>query len=151
MLELRSRLLCVLDLTLGEVTLFGDTPYGTRRMVQVVGGSFEGPRLRGTVVGGGDWSLVGSDGALRLDARSTLRTDDGALLYVSYRGIRHGPPEVMQALLRGDEVAPDRYYFRTAPAFETAAEKYAWLNRIVAVGVGERRPAGPRYTIHEIL
>lgn len=151
MQELRSQLLFVLELKLGEVTLFGDTPQGTRRMVEVVGGSFEGPRLRGKVVRGGDWSLVGSDRALRLDSRSTLRTDDGAFLYLSYRGVRHGPPEVMQALLDGAKVPSSAYYFRTAPVFETGAEKYAWLNRIIAVGVGERGPTGPCYTIHEIL
>lgn len=151
MLELRSRVLCVLQLQLGEVTLIGDTPQGVRRVVQVVGGRFEGEVLRGSVLGGGDWSLSGSDGALRLDSRTTLKTDDGALILLQHRGVRHGPPEVMEALLRGDAVVPSDYYFRTAMQLETGDPRYAWLQRRLVVGVGERLATGPRYTVHEIL
>ncbi len=151
MLELRSRVLCVLQLQLGAVTMIGATPAGTRRVVQVVGGRFDGERLRGNVLGGGDWSLEGPDGALRLDSRSTLCTDDGALLYLQHQGVRHGPPEVLQALLHGEAVAPERYYFRTAMRFESGDARYEWLHRCLIVGVGERRPEGPRYTVHEIL
>lgn len=149
-LELRSRVLCVLQLQLGAVSEIGPTPAGLRRMVQVTGGRFEGDVLNGDVLVGGDWSLQGSDGALRLDSRSTLRTDDGALLYLQHRGVRHGPPEVMQALMRGDAVPPDRYYFRTAMQIETGDARYEWLQRSILVGVGARMPQGPAYTIHEI-
>lgn len=151
MLELRSRVLCVLQLQLGEVTLIGATPQGVRRVVQVTGGRFDGEVLRGHVLGGGDWSLVGPDGALRLDSRTTLETDDGALLYLQHRGVRHGPPEVMAALMRGDSVPAQDYYFRTAMQFETGDPRYAWLQCRVVVGVGERLAAGPSYTVHEVL
>lgn len=151
MLELRSRVLCVLQLQLGAVRLIGDTPQGVRRMVEVVGGRFDGDVLRGSVLGGGDWSLMGNDGALRLDSRTTLQTDDGALIYLQHRGVRHGPPKVMEALMRGDAVAAQDYYFRTAMQFETGDTRYAFLQRRLVIGVGERLPAGPSYTVHEIL
>jgi hypothetical protein len=129
----------------------GATPFGQRRIVRITGGSFEGPRLRGTVLPeGGDWLLLRPDGVLQLDVRATLQTDDGHLIYMTYRGLRHGPPEVIERLNRGETVDPKSYYFRTSPVFETAAAPYDWLNRIVAVATGERLPAGPIYTVYEV-
>ena len=101
---------------------------------------------------GGDWLLLRPDGVLEQDVRITLKTDDGAFIYVRYAGMRHGPPEVMARLAQGETVDPSEYYFRVAPMFETGAERYAWLNKILAVGVGERLPPNEvRYTIFEIL
>ncbi len=135
----------------GPPRSLGATPFGERRIVRITGGSFEGPRLRGTVLPeGGDWLLLRADGVLQLDVRATLQTDDGHLIYMTYRGVRHGPPAVIERLNRGEAVDPDEYYFRTAPFFETAAEPYGWLNRIVAVATGERLPGGPVYTVHEV-
>ena len=91
------------------------------------------------------------DGVLELDLRVTLETDDGALIHLASFGLRHGPPEVLAALARGETVDPATYYFRTTPRFETAHPKYAFLNRLLAVSTGDRRPAGPLYTIAEIL
>jgi len=88
---------------------------------------------------------------LVLDVRLTLRTDDEAMIYMTYRGLRHGPAEVMQRLNAGEPVDPSSYYFRMTPIFETASQRYAWLNGIVAVGVGRREPTGPVYQIHEVL
>jgi hypothetical protein len=130
----------------------GTVPHGTRSIVPVTGGSFEGPQLRGKVLpGGADWLLVRSDGVLELDLRITLETDDHALIYMTFQGLRHGPPEVFAALGRGEAVDPASYYFRTLPRFETATEKYAFLNRIIAVGVGEPLPGGAVHRIDEIL
>ncbi|MGH8678175.1 MAG: DUF3237 domain-containing protein, partial [Burkholderiales bacterium] len=131
----------------------GATPVGQRRIAPVSGGRFEGPRLRGAVLpqAGGDWILIRSDGSFQLDVRLTLQTDDAALIYMSYRGVRHASTEVSARLARGEQVSPGSYYFRTAPFFETGAEKYAWLNNIVAVGVGERMPASVRYDVFQIL
>lgn len=113
----------------------GAVPYGVRSFVPVTGGDFEGPRLRGRVLpGGGDWLLLRSDGVLELDLRITLETDDHALIYMTFQGIRHTPD-----------------YFRTVPRFETSAEAYTFLNRIVSIGVGETRPGGARHRIDEIL
>ncbi len=150
---LQSEFLFDIELTVGAPQEVGDTPYGRRRIVAVTGGRFEGPRLKGTVepAPGGDWLLQRTDGVLTLDVRVTLRTDDGALIYMSYRGLRAAAPDVAARLAAGETVDPSEYYFRTAPLFETASEKYGWLNRILAVGVGDRRPTGPAYRVFRIL
>src|SRR5262245_24462433 len=101
--------------------------------------------------GGGDWTLLRSDGVLELDLRVTLETDDGALIRMTSFGLRHGPPDVLAALARGESVDPSGYYFRTAATFETSAAPYAFLNRLIAIAGGDRRPSGPIYTIHEVL
>jgi len=109
---------------------------GSRSVYPMTGGSFEGERLCGQVLaGGGDWIATSSDGVLELDLRVTLETDDGALVHMTFTGIRddaHG-------------------YFRTLPRFETASPKYAFLNRLLAVGTGEIGPDGPVHRIEEIL
>ena len=130
----------------------GAIPHGMRSIVPVTGGDFEGPRLRGKVMpGGGDWLLSRSDAVLELDLRITLETDDQALIYMSFQGLRHGPADMIAALSRGEVVDPASYYFRTVPRFETASEKYAFLNRIITVGLGETRPDGAVHRIEEIL
>jgi hypothetical protein len=140
------------DLERDKVQELGATPHGNRRIFYVKGGSFEGPRLKGYVLpGGADWLLVRPDGAREVDVRITLRTDDGHLIYVTYRGIIHSSPDVTQRMARGEAVDPSEYYFRTAPFFETGSEKYGWLNRLVAVGVGERTPTGVAYMVYAIL
>ena len=114
----------------------GATPHGTLSIFPVIGGSFEGERLRGKVLaGGGDWVSGRADNALELDLRVTLETDDGALIYMTFTGLRDDAHQ----------------YFRTLPRFETAAPKYAFLNRLLAVGIGEIRPDGPVHIIEEIL
>ncbi len=133
-------------------TRVGAVPHGTRGIAAITGGHFEGPQLRGTVLpGGADWTLLRSDGVLELDLRITLRTDDDPLIYLTSFGLRHGPPEVIAALGRGETVDPVRYYFRTTPRFETSAPRYAYLNRVVAFATGDRRPTGPLYTVDEVL
>ncbi|HXX70294.1 MAG TPA: DUF3237 domain-containing protein [Polyangiaceae bacterium] len=130
----------------------GAVPLGTRVIAPIDGGHFEGPKLRGKVLpGGGDWTLLRSDGVLELDLRLTLETDDGALIHMRSFGLRHGPPDVIAALARGESVDSSRYYFRTTPRFETGHAKYAFLNRLLAVSSGDRRAAGPIYAIDEIL
>lgn len=153
MTELRSVLLCQLEARLATPREFGDTPHGHRRFFAVIGGRFEGPRLRGEVLPeGGDWALVRPDGVLALDVRLSLMTDDRALLYLRYGGVRRASPEVLARLARGEAVDPSEYYFRTTLSFETSAPRYAWLNGIVAVGLGERRPPDMvAYSIFEIL
>lgn len=150
---LKTKPLFDLQLNVPQIVDLGDTPMGRRRIATVAGGHFEGEHLRGTVLAapGGDWLLLRPDGVLVLDVRLTLRTDDEALIYMAYRGLRHGPAEVMQRLNAGESVDPSSYYFRMTPIFETASQRYAWLNGIVAVGVGRREPTGPVYQIHEVL
>jgi hypothetical protein len=131
----------------------GAVPHGTRRTVPLSGGDFDGPSLRGTVLSQGiaDWVLLRGDGVLELELRVTLLTHDGALISMKSFGLRHGPPEVIAAIARGETVDPALYYFRTTPRFETAHPTYAFLNRILAVATGDRRADGPIYAIHEVL
>src|SRR5256714_11095303 len=147
-----SRRLMTVQVVVPPPQKLGAVPHGTRVIAPITSGDFEGPRLRGRVLpGGGDWLLLRSDGVLELDLRITLETDDRALIYMTFQGLRHAPPEVTSALSRGEVVDPARYYFRTVPRFETAAESYAFLNRIVTIGVGETRPDGAVQRIDEIL
>jgi hypothetical protein len=149
---MNSRPLMTVRITASLPQKLGTVPHGVRTFVPVTGGDFEGPRLRGRILsGGGDWLLLRPDGVLELDLRITLETDDHALIYMTFQGVRHGPPDVIEALGTGRAVDPARYYFRTLPRFETSAEPYAFLNRTIAVGAGEARPDGAIHRIDEIL
>ena len=135
-LAINSRPLMVLRLATSATEEIGSTPQGTLTIFPVTGGSFEGERLRGKVLaGGGDWVTADVNGTFTLDLRVTLETDDGALIHMTFTGVR-------------DDA---NHYFRTVPRFETAVPKYAFLNRLVAVGIGEIRPEGPVHLIEEIL
>jgi uncharacterized protein DUF3237 len=150
---MNTRPLMTMKVKVARVLDVGVVPCGTRRIAPLDGGAFDGPRLRGIVLPGSsaDWLLLRPDGVLELDLRATLQTDDGALISMKSFGLRHGPPEVMAAIGRGETVDPATYYFRTTPRFETAHPAYAFLNRLVAVASGDRRPEGPIYTVHEVL
>jgi hypothetical protein len=138
--------------TVGESLDIDMSPRGMRRIIPVTGGTFEGSRLRGAVLpGGADCMFMRPDGVAQVDVRITLKTDDGALIYMKYGGYRHGPAEVMDMLARGEDVDPSQYYFRITPVFETGSPTYDWLNRIVAVGSGHRQKTGPVYEVYEIL
>ena len=151
-MDVRTTHLFTVTLKVPKIQNLGKTPMGERRVGIVAGGSFEGPKLKGTVEeGGSDWILARPDGALQLDVRLTLKTDDEHLIGMTYRGVRHGPAVVIDRLNRGEPVDPSEYYFRIAPFFETASEKYGWLNNIISVGVGHRLPEGPIYQMFEVL
>lgn len=150
--SLRTRLLFSMRLAVDGLIAIGGADDIQRRIGNIPGGDFEGERLRGTVLSGGtDWQIVRGDGAVELDGRIVLQADDGALIAMTYAGLRHGPPEVMARLGRGEIVDPANYYFRIVPRFTTSERRYAWLNRIVAVGIGHRLPEGPTYFVHQIL
>ncbi len=120
----------------------GQVNGGRRRIVQILGGTFEGPGIKGKVLpGGADWQMLQADGFSQLDTRYTLETDKGQIIYVQNAGVRHAPPEVMKKLLAGEAVDPALVYFRTVPTFETAAPDLQWLTRSVFVGTGERYPS----------
>jgi hypothetical protein len=148
----RTRPLFVMHLDVRKLQIVGATPGAYRRIGVVPGGSFEGERLSGEVLdGGSDWQTVRADGATTLDVRLVLKTTDEALIGVRYQGVRHGPPDVVERIEKGETVDPTSYYFRINPLFETANAKYDWINRIVAVGIGHRRVDGPIYSIFEVL
>ena len=150
--EIRTEFLFNITIEVAKPVVLGAGPLGTRINVQVLGGGFEGPRLKGIVApGGSDWIVLRGDGAMQLDVRLPLETQDGAVINMAYRGLRHGPKDVIDRLTRGEDVDPALYYFRIAPFFETGAEKYAWLNRILALGTGKRLPTGPIYDVFEVL
>ncbi|WP_169054266.1 DUF3237 domain-containing protein [Nitratireductor sp. XY-223] len=126
---------------------------GSRIIVNVLGGTFEGPEMSGKILhSGGDWLSVRPDGSMAIDVRSTLETDDGALIFTWYSGRIVLPPEMheMDAAER-HTVDPSKYYFRAAPYYQTVSEKYAWLNNIQAVAVGRMTENGVAYDIFEIL
>jgi Protein of unknown function (DUF3237) len=149
---MKSRPLMTVRIAASPAQKFGTGPHGVRMMFPVTGGDFEGPRLRGRILpGGGNWVLLRSDGVLELDLRITLQTDDGVLIYMTFVGLRHGPPDAVAALGRGEEVDPSTYYFRTVPRFETAAPKYDFLNRLLAIGISQTRPTGAEHEIEELL
>ena len=136
---MRSRPLMTLRLATAPTQNFGTGPLGTRVTFPIIGGSFEGDRLRGKVLpGGDDWTVKRADGVIDLDLRVTLETDDAALIHMTFSGIR-------------DDEAPGAPYFRTLPRFEAAVPKYAFLNRLLAIGRGEIRSDGPVHVIEEIL
>jgi hypothetical protein len=152
MAELRGELLYRMTLEVGPPSDIGTGPYGHRLVIPFKGGRFEGPRLRGEVlVTGGDWLLQRADGVMELDVRRTLRTDDGHHIYARYRGILTGEPEAMARLARGEAVSAASLYFRTTPIFETGSEKYAWLNRIIAVGIGGITSGGAELEVFQVL
>jgi hypothetical protein len=138
--------------TAGGATHIGPAPLGyQRRVVFVTGGQFEGERLRGRVLpGGGDFLMMRPDGGMHLDVRLVLETDAGELVYMTYVGRRHGPPEVMERYKRSEPVAYGEDYFRTIIQFETGAQRLSWLNGILAVGAGYREAEGAVYEVFEI-
>jgi Protein of unknown function (DUF3237) len=136
---MRSRPLMTLRFNTAPIQNIGAAPHGSRITVPIMSGSFEGERLRGKVLpGGDDWTIKRPDGVIELDLRVTLETDDGALIHMTFEGIR-------------DDGAPAAPYFRTVPRFETAEPKYSFLNRLLTVGIGEIRADGPVHVIEEVL
>ena len=130
-----------LRVTVGTPVMVGQMPRGQRRIVSILGGTFEGPNIKGKVVpGGADWQIIRADGFSELDTRYTLETEKGQLIYVQNAGMRHAAPAVMEKLLKGETVDPKLVYFRTIPTFETAAADLQWLTRAVFIGTGERYP-----------
>ncbi len=127
---------------LGTPLEVGQVPRGRRRVIPIVGGTFEGPGLKGRVLSGGaDWQIVRDDGLAELDTRYALETEKGQVIYVQNAGIRRAPPEITAQLLAGQAVNPALVYFRTVPTFETAAPDLQWLTRSVFLGTGERNPS----------
>lgn len=112
---------------------------GKRRIIPITGGRFDGPEFQGQILNNGaDWQLVLADGLAQIDTRYALKTYDGALIYIQTRGVRYGPDEVMAEVAKGNPVDPSKYYFRIYMQFETSSERYAWLNRTMAIGSGMR-------------
>ena len=137
---------------LAAILRFGRTPYGERRVIDIVGGTVSGPRLQGRILrGGADWQIIRSDGTADIQARYTIEADNGRHILVSSEGLRHGPPHVMEKLGRGENVDPSQYYFRTVMRFETADPAHAWLNNILALARGAREAQSVRLDVYEVM
>lgn len=157
MQSIELELLFTIQGQLGEALDLGNTPEGNRIIFPVIGGSFKGPKIEGEIVPGtcADWGRMRSDGSLSIDVRLSLRTVEGDLIFMSYLG-RAGAdhPEGLAAAFDFAKPDPsensDTYYFRILPLFETSSDKYAWLNKIVAVGSGMTGAGGVTYTVYTV-
>lgn len=135
----------------GALVTLGPAPLGERRFVPLGGGTVQGPELNGSLVEGGvDWQVNRSDGALEIAAHYVIRTDDGALVEVQSNGLRHGPPEVMARLARGEAVPAHEYFFRTLMRFTTGAPQWAHLNKVMAIAVGRREARAVLLDVYRI-
>lgn len=140
-----------LELTVDQPYHLGVTPKGNRRIIHVKDGYFRGSLLNGTVIpGGDDWVTVLGDRTIVQDARILLKSYDGALIAMTYRGIRTGNSDVLKQLERNEEVHLDEYYFTTQPVFETSSKKYDWLNKRIFVAQGRRLPGKVNYSIYTV-
>ena len=153
MTELKHKHLITLTLTVdfaGMVNI-GATPAGLRRIAPVTGGSFVGERLNGVVLpGGNDWVINRADGVMVIDVRLPLKTDDNALIYLSYQGRFLATPDAMERFAKGIPLDPSEYSLAMVAKFECGDARYDWLNNVVAVGTGERTATGPIYSIFEV-
>lgn len=151
-LPLQSEFMFRMVLSVGTPQMAGTARNCELRIIPVTGGTAEGPRFKGEVLPGtaGDWLRVDPDGTAHMDVRLTLRSETGGIVYVHYTGIRTGTPEVLARLNAGQAVDPSEYYFRTAVRFETGAADLAWMNTVIAVGVGQRPPSGPTYDVYAV-
>ena len=137
--------------TLKPVVPVGPGPFGNRAIFDVTGGTFEGPRLRGTILpSGADWLLVGADGFARLDVRATFETHDGAFIYLSYFGVLEMNERVTTAMSQGAATDYGEIRFFTAPRFETGDPRYAWLNSLVTVAEGRLSPGAVEYRVYNL-
>jgi hypothetical protein len=136
-----------LEATVGQPLDVGDLPRGHRRIVPLVDGTFTGPKISGKLLPGAsaDWQIILPDGTALGDIRYTLQTEAGDLLYVQSRSIRHGRPEVLARLARGEDVEASEYTFRTSTQIETAAASLDWLNKGIFISVGGRQATGVIY------
>ena len=149
---LRYQPLFIFQIEVKPPSIVGATPGHDRRIGEIAGGRFEGERLKGKILSGGsDWQSLRADGATTLNVRLVMETHDGALIAMTYLGVRHGPKEVLDRIARGESVNPSEYYMRATPYYETASPNYSWLNRVVSVAYGHRVAGGAIYQVFEIL
>lgn len=129
-----------LEIQVSPLPEVGKTTKGTRKIISITGGSFEGPKIKGTIIPGGyDWQLIRNDGVIEIEARYVLQTEEGFMITIVNTGLRHAPEHVMQRLVAGEDVDPSLYYFRCVPIFETSETKYEWLTKNIFIANGIRK------------
>ena len=133
---------CELKIKLKPALIVGETPHGTRRIIPIIGGSFEGPKMKGEVLeGGADWQIVRKDGVAELEAHYQIKTDDGVIIYIKNTGLRVATPEVAARIAKGELVPSSEYYFRTIPKFDAPiGSKYEWMNNAIFICKAIRTP-----------
>jgi hypothetical protein len=152
MTSLRLEPIFIFQIEVKKPTILGQTPGYDRRIAEIAGGRFEGEKLRGKILSGGnDWQSLRADGATTIDVRLVMETEDQQLISMKYAGMRHGPKEVLDRIGRGEKVSPTEYYMRVTCSFETSSEKYDWLNRVVSVAYGHRMAGGAIYHVFQVL
>ena len=136
----------------GPIQDLGQTARGHRRIIDILGGTAEGPRFEGEILpGGADWQVVRPDGTIEVVARYTIRSRSGALVYVQNDGLRVASPEILARMSKGELVPFDSYRFRTAPRFETSDPSLKWMETSTFVGVAARTPDRVVIGFHEVL
>ncbi|MEM7116659.1 MAG: DUF3237 domain-containing protein [Chloroflexota bacterium] len=142
---------CDLYVKLSPIVEMGNGRFGKRRIIPIIGGEARGERVNGKILNvGADWQTVLADGTAELVARYAFETDDGAVIEIDNYGFRHGPPDVISALVRGDDVDPSAYYMRTMARLETGDPRYAWVNNRLFVGSGSRQAESVKIALYEV-
>ena len=132
---------CALKVKLDPAMVVGETAHGTRRIVPIIGGTVEGPNIKGEIIkGGADWQVVRKDGVTELEAHYQFKTDDAVIIYIKNTGVRVATPEIADKIARGEKVESSQYYFRAVPKFEAPKGKYAWINDTLFICTAERLP-----------
>ena len=140
-----------IEADLDGIMNLGPVPLGERRIIGIRGGTVRGPKFNGRVLpGGADWQIIRADGAADIQARYTIESETGGRVLVDSVGLRHGPPDVIAKLARGEAVAPGLYYFRPAMRFETGDKALDWMNRIIAIAYGARLAQAVKLDIFEV-
>lgn len=143
---------CRFDVSLAAIKELGQGRAGQRRIIPIIGGTVTGERINGKILNvGADWQTIWAGGVAELDTRYALETSDGAVIEIINYGLRHGPPEVMARVAKGEDVDPDSYYMRTHARLETGDERYAWVNRSLFVGKGCRNKASVLLDLYEVV
>ncbi|GAB2533661.1 DUF3237 domain-containing protein [Spirosoma aerophilum] len=141
-----------LNVKIGNAYVVGETPHGLRRIIPILGGTVEGPDLKGEILpGGSDWQVVRKDGVAELEAHYQFKTDDGVIIYIKNVGLRVATPEVAARIGRGEQVSPNEYYFRAIPRFEAPAGKYAWMNNAIFICTAFRNPENVVIQVWKVL
>lgn len=144
---------CELQVKLSPALTVGETAHGTRRIIPIIGGTVEGPGIKGEIFNGGaDWQVVRKDGVTELEAHYQFKADDGSIIYVKNIGVRVATPEVAARIAKGEKVDASQYYFRAIPKLEAPlTSKYAWINNTIFVCTGERMPDAVKIRIFKLL
>ena len=145
--------ICELQVVLEPAMIVGETALGTRRIIPIIGGTVEGPKIKGEILrGGADWQTLRPDGVTDLEAHYQFKTDNGEIIYIKNTGLRAASPEVAKLLAQGKEVDSDQYYFRAVPKFEADKNgKYSWLNDGIFICTGERLPNAVSIKVWKVL